>query len=143
MYQPTEKQIKTMDAKRWAFGDAILLWRAVGGYNEVTKDALKSAGMAYLKALRTCLGWNGADVRYNRGGIAVAGDFYLHSDHWYVNPAIDTSTGSNVEVMFRTCKGKKDYTGGTNQWCSLDNLYETLRRVEERRLEREAANVGH
>ena len=53
------------------------------------------------------------DIRYNKAGPAVMGDLRLHSEHLYLTfePSI---TGAGF--MYRTCKGRKDYTGGTNQW---------------------------
>lgn len=52
------------------------------------------------------------DLRFNPGGIAVWGEVILHTDILY----IQASYGCDLGVLVRTCKGRKDYTGGTNHW---------------------------
>jgi hypothetical protein len=55
------------------------------------------------------------------GGDAVLGEVTLHTDNIYVQicqPYFDRSKN----VMFRTCKDRKDYCGGSNNWCSLIEL---------------------
>ena len=61
------------------------------------------------------------DLRSNRGGSAVSGEVTMHSDHLYVQ-ACQPATGHDSGVMFRTCQGRKDYTGGRNNFGSLDLL---------------------
>jgi hypothetical protein len=61
------------------------------------------------------------DLRSNQGGCAVSGEATLHGDHLYVQ-ACQPATGSDSGVMFRTCLGRKDYTGGRNNFASLDLL---------------------
>ena len=58
-------------------------------------------------------------VKSNKGGPAVLGDAILHSDNLYINLG-----GScwNDSFMYRTVKGQKDYTGGTNNWMSYSEL---------------------
>jgi hypothetical protein len=52
------------------------------------------------------------DIRWNPGGIAVSGDHTLHTDKIYVAFHDNLQTGC---FYWRTCKGRKDYTGGPNQ----------------------------
>jgi hypothetical protein len=62
------------------------------------------------------------DLRSNPAGIAVSGEVTLHGDHLYVQvgqPVMGYDTG----ILFRTCKGRKDYIGGRNNFASLDLLH--------------------
>jgi hypothetical protein len=61
------------------------------------------------------------DLRSNRGGCAVSGEITMHADHLYVQ-ACQPATGSDNGLMFRVCEGRKDYTGGCNNFASLDLL---------------------
>jgi hypothetical protein len=53
--------------------------------------------------------------------IAVSGEITLQADHLYVQ-ACQPATGCDTGVMFRRCDGRKDYTGGPNNFASLDLL---------------------
>jgi hypothetical protein len=46
---------------------------------------------------------------------------YLHGDHLYVQVS-QSAMGYHSGVLFRTCKGRKDYVGGPNNFASLDLL---------------------
>jgi len=61
------------------------------------------------------------DLRSNKGGSAVSGEVTLHADHLYVQ-ACQPATGHDSGVLFRMCQGRKDYTGGRNNFASLDLL---------------------
>ena len=61
------------------------------------------------------------DLRSNQGGIAVSGEATLHTDHIYVQ-ACQPATGHDSGVLFRVCEGRKDYTGGRNNFASLELL---------------------
>ena len=100
-------------------------------YNDEVKQSFKSNAMAWIRKLAKDLALNKEhyDVRFNAGGIAVSGDAILHHDRFYL---IIGESG----VMWRTCKGRKDYTGGGNQWFvgfgghgDRDKLMEEIRRV--------------
>jgi hypothetical protein len=60
------------------------------------------------------------EVRSCHGGIAVSGEVILHGEWIYVQ----ISQGPNLDshVMFRTCRGREDYSGGTNNWLKVTNL---------------------
>jgi hypothetical protein len=45
----------------------------------------------------------------------------LHADHLYVQ-ACQPATGHDSGILFRACQGRKDYTGGRNNFASLDLL---------------------
>ena len=67
------------------------------------------------------LGPSAYDLRSNKGGSAVSGEVTLHADHLYVQ-ACQPATGHDSGVMFRSCQGRKDYTGGRNNFAALDLL---------------------
>lgn len=92
-------------------------------YNETNKDQLHRAGKKALKALAEKLNLpeGSFDVRSNKGGIAVAGEVTLHTEHLYVQ-IFQSFSGKGLQVMFRTCKGRKDYTGGQNNFADLDRF---------------------
>ncbi len=58
------------------------------------------------------------DLRFNPGGIAVWGEVTLHTETRY----IQASHGCDLGVLVRTCKGRKDYTGGMNHWLPFSML---------------------
>ena len=62
------------------------------------------------------------DLRSNQGGIAVSGEVTLHADRLYVQ-ASQPATGSDTGILFRSCEGRRDYTGGRNNFASLDLLH--------------------
>lgn len=91
-------------------------------YNETNKDQLHRAGKKALKALAEKLNLpaGGFEVRSNKGGIAVSGEITLHSESLYVQ--ISDSLGRGLQVLFRTCKGMKDYSGGQNNYADIDRF---------------------
>ena len=62
------------------------------------------------------------DLRSNQGGIAVSGEVTLHADRLYVQVS-QPATGSDTGILFRTCEHRRDYTGGRNNFASLDLLH--------------------
>ena len=57
----------------------------------------------------------------SKPGTAVSGEITLHGDHLYVQVS-QSALGSHSGILFRTCKGRKDYVGGPNNFASLDLL---------------------
>lgn len=92
-------------------------------YNETNKDQFHRAGKKALKelAVKLALPANGFEVRSNKGGIAVSGEVTLHSESLYVQIS-DSSSGRGLQVLFRTCKGMKDYSGGQNNFADIDRF---------------------
>ena len=104
-------------------------------YDAVAKRAFHSHARRQLKQLAAALALvpGGYDLRSNQGGIAVSGEVTLHADHLYVQ-ACQPATGHDSGVLFRTCKGRKDYVGGRNNFAALDLLNrpeELARRIKE------------
>jgi hypothetical protein len=62
------------------------------------------------------------DLRSNEGGIAVSGEITIHADRLYVQ-ASQPVTRADTGILFRSCDGRRDYTGGRNNFASLDLLH--------------------
>lgn len=93
------------------------------GYNETAKAKFHRLAKSTLSDLAWQLGYakNAYDLRSNMGGIAVSGEITLHSDELYVQLS-QSMTG--MGFMWRTCRHRKDYTGGANQWAAWDTLHD-------------------
>lgn len=92
-------------------------------YEPTVKAAFHREAKAVLKKVASAMGLAPADydLRSNKGGIAVSGEVTLHTDKLYVQ--VCQSFGGK-EVMYRTCEGRKDYTGGPNNWARAGELLE-------------------
>ena len=88
-------------------------------YNEPNKRVFHKLSMRLLRELRKVLGVD-AELRYNPAGIACSGDAVLHSDSVYVSFNADAICG--LGILYRTCKGRKDYTGGQNNFFPISRL---------------------
>jgi hypothetical protein len=57
------------------------------------------------------------------GGPAVPGEAILHTDTLYVQIIGGITQWGDCDgmprVMYRACKGRKDYSGGQNRWCGV------------------------
>lgn len=95
-------------------------------YNDSAKRQFHSQGLARLRALAAALGLpkDSYDIRSNRGGIAVSGEITLHTNSIYVQIS-QPSFGGDRGILVRTCKGRKDYTGGKNNFLPLSVLRNT------------------
>jgi hypothetical protein len=71
-----------------------------------------------LLAKELDLGKCAYDLRTNKGGIAVCGESTLHSDRLYVQVS-QGAMGNKNGILIRTCKSRKDYTGGRNNFADL------------------------
>lgn len=78
---------------------------------------------AFLKALAVDLGLVDGqyDLRSNKAGIAVSGEATLHSDRVYVQVS---KSGFLADILYRSCKGRKDFCGGTNHFVEFAMLTE-------------------
>lgn len=94
-----------------------------GGSAERKEDYHRT-GKRVLRALAKIINADKFDVRSNKGGPAVPGEITLHTPNLYLQ-ICKSSFGSHT-VMFRTCKGMKDYTGGTNQWAKALDLADPM-----------------
>jgi len=98
-------------------------WYQSSAYDDTQKRCFHKTGLKRLKVLAKSLGFvpGSFDVRSNSGGIAVSGEVTLHHEQLYVQisqPATRADTG----ILIRSCKGRKDYVGGRNNFASLSLL---------------------
>lgn len=97
-----------------------LLGENIQGYDEeqlLKKKAFHRDGKKFLTSLATVLGLNpnAYEIRSNTAGPAVSGEVTLHADHLYVQLG-EFSTRRGVSILYRSCKDRKDYTGGHNNF---------------------------
>ncbi len=102
----------------------------VNGY-DTSKDRFKREATRILKevAARMGLPKGSFEVRFNPAGPAVSGDPIFHSERVYAN-----LSQFGEGFYYRSCAGRKDYTGGYNRWASWDcllDLEDVARRFSE------------
>ena len=92
-------------------------------YNYEAKNAFHRLGKKTLLAVAKSMGLKRGefDLRNNKGGIAVSGEVTLHTDKAYIQLS-QPCYGKDNEVLYRTCEGRKDYTGGMNNFSSVAEL---------------------
>ena len=93
-------------------------------YDSDAKRRFHREARCRLLDLAGALGFEPAayDLRSNAGGIAVSGEVTLHADRLYVQVS-QPATRSDTGILFRSCEGRRDYTGGRNNFASLDLLH--------------------
>ena len=98
-------------------------WYRSASYDAHQKQQFHRNARARLKALaqELKLSPRSYDLRSNAGGIAVSGEITLHHDAVYIQ-VCQPATGWDSGVMIRTCKGRRDYTGGANNFVPLRML---------------------
>ncbi len=105
----------------------LLLSNVNLSYNDDGKKEFKTIGKKAMKELATILELKEIDVNFNPGGIAVSGDLRLMG-MWnndigiYISMNKDFPTATWGQVLYRTIKHMKDYTGGTNNWLKYEDL---------------------
>lgn len=100
-------------------------------YNETAKREFLRVGrqMAIHLAARMGLNEDQYEVRVNKAGIAVSGEVTLHTDRHYIQ--FSQSSGIlESGFLVRSCKGRKDYTGGRNHFVKWEDLRDLDRVVE-------------
>ena len=60
-------------------------------------------------------------LRSNKAGIAVSGEVTMHHATVYIQVG-QFGLSSGHGILIRTCKGRKDYTGGANHFVALTML---------------------
>ena len=106
--------------------DPALTASDIKAYTDVgfsKKAAFHSKGKAFMRKLAAELGLvkGSFDVRSNMGGIAVSGEITLHSDSLYVQLS-ESCMHRGGSLLYRSCKGRKDYTGGPNHFEKMADL---------------------
>lgn len=87
------------------------------------KAAFHRTARSRLKALAVKLGLapSSYEIRSNKAGSAVSGEITLHGEAIYVQ-ASQSCMGPDMSLLIRSCKGRKDYTGGHNNFAPLTAL---------------------
>lgn len=98
-------------------------WTKSCAYDEEQKRRFHSTARSRLKKLAAELDLAAGtfDIRSNRGGIAVSGEITLHHDRFYLQVS-QFGLSSGHGILIRTCKGRKDFTGGTNNFVRFQLL---------------------
>ncbi len=95
-------------------------------YDDAGKKEFHSAGKSALRKIAQSLGLEKGtyDIRSNAGGIAVSGEITLHSDSLYIQifQSCVRMGRDKTSIMYRTCKGRKDYSGGSNNFMDISDL---------------------
>lgn len=89
------------------------------GYCDQNKKRFRSLAMKFLRVVRKRLGIE-ANVRYNPAGIACSGDAVLHGARLYILLNMDICPW----ILYRSCEGRRDYTGGLNHQFHFQDLRE-------------------
>lgn len=86
------------------------------------KELFHTHGKAILRQIAKDLSYatGSYDIRSNKAGIAVSGEVTLHTDNLYIQ--FSKGCGAGLEILYRTCNGRKDYSGGRNNWLSFAEL---------------------
>ncbi len=56
------------------------------------------------------------EIRSNKGGIAVSGEIILHHETLYLQVSQSSFGGG---ILYRSCKGRKDFCGGVNHFADV------------------------
>ena len=82
--------------------------------NPSQKNSFQRLGLAFVRQLAVDVGMTPGSYRvsYNKGGPAVSGDVTLHHKNVYVQFNADQIC---KWILYRSCNGMKDYTGGINR----------------------------
>jgi hypothetical protein len=88
-----------------------------------TKQRFHRIALRRMRKLATLIGLQPGtyDVRSNKAGMAVSGEVTLHGEEIYVQAGMCLG---RPDILVRTCKGRRDYSGGRNNfvhgWDALD-----------------------
>ncbi len=88
----------------------------------LNKIEFHKLGKKVCKEIAKELGLNKGefDVRSNLGGQAVSGEITLHGEFLYLQFSGGMLSGD--VFMYRSCNGRKDYSGGPNRWMNYSKL---------------------
>lgn len=105
---------------------ALLTTEEINGYSDAAatrKKAFHAKGKTFLKQLASEIGLPAGsfDIRSNIAGVAVSGEVTLHAETIYIQIA-ESFGFQGLRILFRTCKSRKDYGGGQNNFFKLSDL---------------------
>jgi hypothetical protein len=95
-------------------------------YTGSKKKQFKTVATSFLKSLACDLELEDGsyDVRFNAGGPAVSGEATLHGSNIYVQ-IFQSGYFRTSNVLYRTCEGQRDFTGGYNCFGNVDDFVNT------------------
>jgi hypothetical protein len=95
-------------------------WDRSCSYDEHQKQRFHTTARARLKKLAAELALRPGTyaIRSNKAGIAVSGEITLHHERAYIQVG-QFGLSSGHGILIRTCKGRKDFTGGPNHVLAL------------------------
>ena len=95
-------------------------WYKSCSYDAGRKRSFHASARSRLRTLAAALRLpqGSYDVRSNQGGIAVSGEITLHHDAIYLQVSQSMIAG-DTGILIRTCRGRKDFTGGPNSFAPL------------------------
>jgi hypothetical protein len=98
-------------------------WYARCAHDGAQKRRFHSTARARLRklAVELRLPAGSYDLRSNQGGVAVSGEITLHHEAVYIQIS-QPATGWDSGILVRTCRGRRDYTGGPNTFAPLSML---------------------
>ncbi|KUM25615.1 hypothetical protein AU467_25605 [Mesorhizobium loti] len=98
-------------------------WMKSCSYDEAQKRRFHATARSRLKQLAAelRLPHGSFEIRSNKGGVAVSGEVTLHHDRAYIQVG-QFGLSSGHGILIRTCKGRRDYTGGANHFVALGML---------------------
>jgi hypothetical protein len=99
----------------------------INGYSEAAarnKAQFHRLGKILLRGMALELGYASGTfaVRNNFAGIAVSGEITLHADDLYVQFSKSCFGNGSLDILYRTCQGRTDYTGGRNHFLPFSAL---------------------
>ncbi|MGX5831966.1 hypothetical protein ACWGS8_31805 [Mesorhizobium sp. 43Arga] len=98
-------------------------WDKSCSYDEEQKRRFHTAVRSRLKKLAAELNLSSGsyDRLSNKAGVAVSGEATLHHPRAYIQVGqFGLSCGHGI--LIRSCRGRKDYTGGPNHFVALTML---------------------
>ncbi len=109
---------------------ALASMQNINGYSDeahAQKLKFHRDATVWLRELAAAIGMpNGTySVRSNKAGPAVSGEVTLHGETLYVQLSESCVGGRGIGILYRTCKGQSDYSGGMNNWAMLGDLRNT------------------
>lgn len=109
-------------------------WNRDVTYDDVAKKRFHDTARRRLRDLAKILGFEPGsyDLRSNKAGPAVSGEITLHHDDVYIQVS-QSLMGPGSGILYRTCNGRRDYTGGQNLYmptAMLDDLESMATRVQ-------------
>lgn len=99
----------------------MMLSKEEAHYNAPFKEQFKKVGTKAMRELAELLDLREIDIHFNPGGIAVSGDLTLmgmwsDGNGIYISMNKDFPNKPWGDVLYRTIKHMKDYTGGSNNY---------------------------